>query len=698
MQGALNEVRHPAVLDSLSDDDFRALDDIIAENAEQHQEFAIILARLAHAAARAKGFDRQIVDAAIRLDSLLPLDDPSRERDQLLRDAYIVAQKAGYARGGRVTLARLADRALDSDDLERARKLFSQQLEIGDESTDSRVEVDSAISCGDILRREGDILGAQAMYRRASRSGMRLDYHHGVAEALVRQIDLVDAGTSLETVAQMQRQALDAAERTSDLGLQSRILLMHAETLTRLGRTEDVAPVLADGVEIARDIGDLSLESRCLQALVDVEDQLGREDMVADHLADWLELEERLGNRTAAGSIASRLGMTLLRINEPQHAVDAFTRARSMATTLRDPELEQQAFGGLGVAHAQLNEPSKAIDNLMKALEVARHAADIEGEARWLATIAQTLMQYGQTNEAIRAVNDALAITRRMPDESLQADLLTMLGQLYLKQDQAPRARESFTRALEIYKRTGPRAEEMRVLVSLGQLAAAGRQSALAISQYEQALAIANETGDRLAQARLHGRVGQLLQAQRDTIGALEHYRRAVDAAEAIDHRGLMERSLMALATAQHTINDPAAMSTYRRVLTMVQESGRPDREAMIHYNMGLLDVADGDNSAGLKHLYRASDILADADMLDTELGDAVEDAIVASGGHTLARVTHASRDRYEDEYDEEYGEYEDDYEREDERWEPGETWRENGDQLEYPPDELYGESTLPPQ
>ena len=36
--------------------------------------------------------------------------------------------------------------------------------------------------------------------------------------------------------------------------------------------------------------------------------------------------------------------------------------------------------------------------------------------------------------------------------------------------------------------------------------------------------------------------------------------------------------------------------------------------------------------------------------------------------------------------------------ERDDERWEPGETWREYGDQLEYPPDELYGESTLPPQ
>jgi tetratricopeptide (TPR) repeat protein len=282
-----------------------------------------------------------------------------------------------------------------------------------------------------------------------------------------------------------------------------------------------------------------------------------------------------------------------------------------------------------------------------------------------------------------------------MPDESLQADLLAMLGSLYLKQDQAPRAREAFTRALEIYKRTGPLSEQMRVLVSLGQLAATGRQNALAISQYEQALTFATELGDRLAQARLHGRLGQLLQAQRDTIGALEHYRRAVDAAEALNNRGLIERSLMALATAQHAIGDSAAMSTYRRVLNMVQESGHPDRAAMIHYNMGLLDVADGDTSSGLKHLYRASDILADADLLDSNIGDAVEDAIISAGGRTLARGRYAaSRDEYEDEIDE----YDDYDEREDERWEPGETWRDYGDQLDYPPDEVFGETTLPPQ
>ena len=73
--------------------------------------------------------------------------------------------------------------------------------------------------------------------------------------------------------------------------------------------------------------------------------------------------------------------------------------------------------------------------------------------------------------------------------------------------------------------------------------------------------------------------------------------------------------------------------------------------------------------------------------------GDAIEDAIVAAGGQTLARATYASRNQYggEADYDEEYDE------RDRDRWEPGETWRGRDDELEYPPDELYSESTLPP-
>ena len=217
----------------------------------------------------------------------------------------------------------------------------------------------------------------------------------------------------------------------------------------------------------------------------------------------------------------------------------------------------------------------------------------------------------------------------------------------------------------------------MRTLISLGQLAAAGRQNALAISQYEPALEIANKLGDRVAQARLHGRIGQLKQENRDTLGALDHFRYAVDAAETLDDPAMLERSLMALATAQHAVGESGAMSTYRRVLAMVRDSNRPEREAMIHYNMGLLVADEGDTATGLKHLYRASDLLADADLLDTDLADRIEDAIVDNGGRTLARSIR--RQTHETGYEDDEP---------DER-DPDNRWGGYEDELPYPPDEL---------
>ncbi|MDQ4099661.1 MAG: hypothetical protein M3121_04105, partial [Chloroflexota bacterium] len=153
LQGAISEVRHPAVLDVLSDEDFRALDKVIDERRTSDREFSLVLARLTHAAAHAKGFDRQTVDAALQLDSLLPAEDPAREREKLLRDAYRAAQRAGYVKGGRTALARLGQRSFHAGDAERARALLKQQVELGPETMDSEDEVESSILLADLLRR-----------------------------------------------------------------------------------------------------------------------------------------------------------------------------------------------------------------------------------------------------------------------------------------------------------------------------------------------------------------------------------------------------------------------------------------------------------------------------------------------------------------------------------------------------------------
>src|SRR5918997_473755 len=327
VQGGLAEIRDPSVLDRLTAEDFEGLDLVIEEQADEDREYAVVLARLTYAAARAKGFDDQIVDAALRLDTLLPGDDPSHERERLLRDAYAVAQRAGYVEGGRAALSRLGLRALDAGDTERARALLRQQLELGDEEDDDIAEVNAALALGDLLRKEGERTEAQALFRRAGRGAQRLDYQHGIAEALVRQIEMLPRNTDLETMAALQRQASEAARRTADLGLQNRIVISLAETLRRNGKIPEAVAQLEEGLVVSRQIGDLAMEARGLPPLAELEPSRGRVAAAANHERELSQLEDRRGNRGAASDWSIRSGTSLLDLDEISGALEAFNRA-----------------------------------------------------------------------------------------------------------------------------------------------------------------------------------------------------------------------------------------------------------------------------------------------------------------------------------------------------------------------------------
>ncbi len=679
MQGALNEVRHPAILDNLSDEDFRLLDEAIVESAPDYPEYALVLARLTHAAARAKGFDRQIVDSALRLDSFLPADDPSREREQLLRDAYTTAQRAGYARGGRATLSRLGARALDADEFDRARAIFQQQMDIGDESTDTVAEVDSALMLGDILRREGDVAGAQTYFRRASRSATRLEYNRGVAEALDRQIELLDDRSDVETAIQLQREALDAALLTPDLGLQSRLTLSLAETLAKAGRVDEVIDQLERGVDIAREIGDLSVEAECLQALVEAYRKKGNLIGVAKRQTDLLLLEERMGNRPVAARWGVRLGATLMELNKPQRAAEAYGRAQQLARSLNDPMLDQRILGGLGVAYTQLDRPADALENLMEANEIARQMGDLPKQAEWLASIGQALYRFDQPKDAIAALGESLTIARRIDDLPLQVDLLTLMGEIFDSAGQLPRSRECFHRALDLSRRLNDKSRQIRLNSSLGNVALRAQQYSQANALYSQALQLATETGDRIEGAKLHGRLGKVAQHQRDWPKALEHYYSAVDLAESIERPRLTNQLLVHLAAAQHAVGDPAAASTYRRALTMAQQMGDLHREAVVRLNLGILLSADGHRNEGLDQLYRAADLVAEMGPAGNDLAESIEEAIVRAGGSVVA--SPADHDVWDDRQSGLGRGFQDGYE-----YQP------------YRDDQFYGEATLPPR
>jgi tetratricopeptide (TPR) repeat protein len=607
VQGGLAEIRDPRVLDRLTADDFEGLDIVIEEQALEDREYAIVLARLVYAAARAKGFDDQIVDAALRLDTLLPGDDPSHERDRLLRDAYAIAQRSGYVEGGRAALSKLGLRALDAGETERARALLRQQLDLGDEEDDDIAEVNAALALGDLLRKEGERTEAQSLYRRAGRGAQRLDYQHGIAEALVRQIEMLPRNTDLETLAALQRQAVEAARRTADLGLQSRIVTSLAETLRRNGKIAEAVGQLEEGLAVSRQIGDLAMEARCLSALSEIEQSRGRIAAAAGHERDLVSLEERRGNRAGAGEWAIALGTSLLDLDEAPGAVEAFNRALELAAAAGDVTLEQRALGGLGMAFARGGRRSESLEHLMRALDLARAARDRGHEARWLATLGQILWRFEQPQEAMRALSDAIAVAQRGDDLALQANLLTQLGRMFAAGGQSARARECYAHAFQLNRRLGQTVEQIDLLNLLSVLAAETGQLPQAIEFGEQALQMAAYGNDRLTEARIRIRLGRLGMSRGDTAGALDHFSQGVALAESLGHPAIQAQALTALAAAQSAIGDSAAVATYRRAVNQARSASDAAAEAHASLGLGQLLVGQGARVEGSQMLQEAA-------------------------------------------------------------------------------------------
>lgn len=635
LQNATQEVRNAVILDALSDEDFRALDTTIAERSTSDREFAQTLARLSFAAARAKGFDRCVVDAALRLDSLIPVDDPAHERDRLLRDAYASAQKASYIRGGRLALGRLGRRAVEAEDLERARVLLLQQLDLGPEKDDTPAEVDSALVLGDILRRDGEDDLAQTYYRRAASAADRLEYRQGVAEALVRQIDTTPSGNP-ETVAMLQHQALDAAQRTGDRALEARILIGLADTLSGNDRVQDSIPYYREALSFAEETGDLTLHARCVTALARAYRSSGQVEEAIDAERDALAIEERLGNRAAAASWALSIGKDELALRNVEAAVDAFDRARMLGEELGDAGIQQRAEGSLGIAHTLLGNGPETIDHLHRAIELARQADDREQEARWVASLGQAYRMFGQFDDAIRVTNDAVSLAEANEDLGMQAEAFTLLGQIYAARRETIRSRDCFTRALQINRDLGQTGDQVTTLTALAALAAETGQFTQATQLFDQALGLAMATDDRATAAVLHGRIGSLAQKRGDHRAAVNAYQRAADLAQTLGDRMLTSRSLQHLATMQDILGVTDAITSYERAVNAADEAGDVRGGITMRLNMGLLISRlpeDGVAEDAIGWLGDAANYAMEAGPEYIELRKRAEDAIQTLGG-----------------------------------------------------------------
>jgi tetratricopeptide (TPR) repeat protein len=648
LQGAISEVRHPAVLDALSDDDFRELDEIVAERVESDREFALVLARLTHASAHAKGFDRQTVDAALRLDSLLPAEDPAREREKLLGDAYRAAQRAGYVQGGRRALARLGQRAALAGEPELARKLLQQQLELGPEANDEEDEVDSAILLGDLLHRDGDATHAIALFERAGRSAARIGYVHGLAPALLRQIDLKKATMNPADLLLLEQDALDAVAMNGDDVVQAKLIVEVGKGFIVTGRTNEALQHVEDGLTWARDVGDLQLENTLLEMLSGLERQLGHGTDAADAPRSSAVAAATTATSGLASSDADAIGQAkvLLSMGRMDQARDTFAQALDAARAAGDVSVEHRAAGGLGVTYTAMNRPVEALNHLLHALEIARAQGDAVHEAQWLGSIGEALWKFDQPDDAIQAIEQGLGVAHRIGDRDLEAGLVSLLGRIYVSRRQLAKARGCYRHALDLYQGLGETQEVIATLSALGAISMDANRPYEAMELYGDALELAADAGERVAAVRLYGRLARLSQRQGDHEAALEALEQAVEVAETTDDQALYGQALQHLAVAQDEQGSPVALDTYERALVVARQIGDRSGEARMLVNVGARMLAEGQYRGAAQILQHANSIIPELGPAGSELQervDRLQQAAIRAQERPASRTASAS-------------------------------------------------------
>lgn len=612
LQGAVSEVRHPAVLDALSDEEFVVLGEIIDERIKSDREFATVLARLTHAAAHAKSFDRETVDSALRLDALLPSDDPARDREKLLRDAYRAAQRAGYVVGGRKALARLGQRAAQVGEPERARVLLQQQLDLGPDRTDSEDEVDSAVVLGDLLHRDGDTDGALELYQRASGAAETLDYAKGLAESSVREIDLSKGRLSDQQLVSLQERAIAASRKTGDLELCANLLVDIAETQATEGNVEAAVSRLEEALELSRKSGDMTMETQVLQMLSSAERRLGRtEDAVAR------EGERvRLGTRrktSSAVSDAIEYGSQLLELHRADEARAVFEEALESAIQRQDEQLVQRSHGGVGIALTQLDRPAEALEHLSEALDMARDREETRHEAQWLAAIGEALWRYGQPDEAVRAMQQGISAARDVNEVAIEAGILLVLGEIFAARHEVAEARAAFETAHARFRDLGDTDSQIVALSSLGSVAVEARRTQNAMQYYQQALDLADESNDQEAAVRLYGRMAKVAQRVGEYDAAIDALDQAVGIADEIGDPALLNTMFQRLAVAMDTADHPETLDTYEQALQIARDVDDVYGEALMLVNIGSRLHRDRDDGQAIEVLEHA---LALADQL----------------------------------------------------------------------------------
>ena len=172
----------------------------------------------------------------------------------------------------------------------------------------------------------------------------------------------------------------------------------------------------------------------------------------------------------------------------PQHALEYFERARSLAIQSDNQEQQAAALHAMGVAYNMLNKPDEALRNFQDALAIRRRIGQKRGMAVSLNESAKLQIQLGNTKAALASYNEALQIRREIGDKRGVGGTLLDLGNFYDDQGDHDKALEFYKQSLQIERDIGDESMQAICLNNIGNARFAKGEYEDALTYFQQAL------------------------------------------------------------------------------------------------------------------------------------------------------------------------------------------------------------------
>jgi DNA-binding SARP family transcriptional activator/tetratricopeptide (TPR) repeat protein len=239
--------------------------------------------------------------------------------------------------------------------------------------------------------------------------------------------DLLYWGARWRDLATIQRTAVAAAARLSDLAGQATSLSILGQACARLGHYDQALAHYAASLKLYQRLGDRHGEGRVNMSLSGLAESQERYADALGHSEQALRLFQAEGDRAREAMAINNVGWYHALLGDYEQARAICQQALSLSVELGQWHDEANAWDSLGYAEHHLGNHAEAVSCYERALAIFRHFGSRLDEAETLTRLGDTQHACGDLPPARQAWQQALDILDRL-DQSLAAKVRDKLA------------------------------------------------------------------------------------------------------------------------------------------------------------------------------------------------------------------------------------------------------------------------------